>query len=304
MSNVKCPTFAKASVGKQNSKVIILIFLLICLFYFLFKSITSSVFLKGRDKVNVVFYGESTRFYSLDQKNVNYLLSFSNLVKVIVPGGYGKYKVGAIGKLASLEKKPDIVRKTFSAMTSTLIDLYFYQKKTTIYYDNSSLKQTPNFMEIFLTNSNSNLIDKLFLLYFFSTNNKENFQIIDLGPFESEGSNSIFDYNSFYKKFQGSFFQRTYRNYDINVQIVYTKSYKTAQLIGQMIEGEGIRVVDLSNQDKNIRGCLLIADKNTSTTKTYQRLADFFKCRLQIGETTVSDIILVLGDLEKEWAVN
>lgn len=292
----------KSQVSKKSN--VIIIFVIVCLLYYLFKSVTGSVFLKGRDKVNVVFYGESTRFYSLDQKSVNYLLSFSNLVKVIIPGGYDKYKVGAIGKLASLEKKPDIIKRTFSAMTSTLVDLYFYQKKTTIYYNNSSLKQTPSLTEIFLTNSNANLIDKLFLLYIFSTNNKENFQTIDLGPFESEGSNSIFDYNSFYKKFQGSFFQRTYRNYDINVQIVYTKNYKTAQLISQMIEGEGIRVVDLSNQDINSRGCLLITDKNTSTTKTYQRLADFFKCRTQIGETTVSDIILVLGDLENEWAIN
>ncbi|HEX7543166.1 MAG TPA: hypothetical protein VF385_03735 [Patescibacteria group bacterium] len=291
----------KSQVSKKSN--VIIVFVIVCLLYYLFKSVTGSVFLKGRDKVNVVFYGESTRFYSLDQKSVNYLLSFSNLVKVIIPGGYDKYKVGAIGKLASLEKKPDIIKRTFSAMTSTLVDLYFYQKKTTIYYNNSSLKQTPSLAEIFLTNSNANLIDKLFLLYIFSTNNKENFQTIDLGPFESEGSNSIFDYNSFYKKFQGSFFQRTYRNYDINVQIVYTKSYKTAQLISQMIEGEGIRVVDLSNQDINSRGCLLITDKNTSTTKTYQRLADFFKCRTQIGETTVSDIILVLGDLENEWAI-
>ncbi len=289
---------------EYHKKNLFLFFVIVGLAYYLFKSLTSSVFLKGRDKINVVFYGEKTRFYSLDRKNVNYVLSFSNLVKVVVPGGYGQYKVGAIGKLASLEKKPDIIRKTFSVATSTLVDLYFYQKKTTIYHDNSILKQTPTVMEILLTNSNANLIDKLFLFYIFSSNNKESFQIVDLSPFESGGNNNIFDYNSFYKKFQGSFFQRTYRNYDINVQIVYTKSYKSAQLIGQMIEGEGIRVVDLLNQEKIVTGCLLITDKKTSTTKTYQRLADFFKCKLKIGETTVSDIILELGDLEKDWAVN
>jgi hypothetical protein len=287
-----------------KKKNLFIFFILLGIVYYLYKSVASSVFLKGRDKINVVFYGEKTRFYSLDRKNVNYLLYFPNLVKVIVPGGFDKYKVGAIGKLVSLEKKPDIFKKTFSAMTSTFVDLYFYQKKTTIYYDDSNLKQTPTFIEILLTNSNSNLIDRLFLLYIFSTSNKENFQIIDLSPFKLEGNNNIFDYNSFYKKFQGSFFQRTYRNYDINVQIVYTKSYKTAQLIGQMIEGEGIRVVDLSNQNKIISGCLLTTDKNTNKTKTYERLADFFKCKLKVGETTVSDIILELGDLEKEWAVN
>jgi hypothetical protein len=288
----------------SKSSVIIVAFLLICLSYYLFKTITSSVFLKDRDKINVVFYGEGTRFYSLDRKNVNYLMSFSNSVKVVVPGGYGQYKVGAIGKLANLEKKPEIMGRTFSATTSTLVDLYFFQKKTLIYYDNLSLRWAPTFKEIFLTNSNANLIDRIFIYYIFSTNSRETFQMIDLSPFESGGDNSTFDYNSFYKKFQGSFFQRTYRDYDINVQVMYKKSYKTAQLIGQMIEGEGIRVVDLSNQGRTIKGCLLITDKNTAVTKAYMRLADFFRCKTQIGETTVSDIILELGDLEKDWNID
>ena len=288
----------------SKSSVIIIAFLLICLSYYLFKTITSSVFLKDRDKINVVFYGEGTRFYSLDRKNVNYLMSFSNSVKVVVPGGYGQYKVGAIGKLANLEKKPEIIGRTFSATTSTLVDLYFFQKKTLIYYDNLSLRWAPTFKEIFLTNSNANLIDRIFIYYIFSTNSRETFQIIDLNPFESGGDNSTFDNNSFYKKFQGSFFQRTYRDYDINVQVMYKKSYKTAQLIGQMIEGEGIRVVDLSNQGRTIKGCLLITDKNTAMTNAFLRLADFFKCKTRIGETTVSDIILELGDLEKDWNID
>ena len=287
-------------------KKFFIFFVIVCLFYYLFKSVTSSVFLKGRDKINVVFYGENIRFYSLDQKNINYLLFFSNSVKVIVPGGYGEYKVGAVGKLVSLEKNPEIIRKTFSAVTATLVDLYFYPKKTTIYHQDSqnNSSETPTINEIFLTNSNANLIDRLFIFYFFTTSQKKDYQTIDLQPFELGDKDAIFDYNGFYKKFQGSFFQKTYRNYDINVQIVYTKSYKTALLLSQMIEGEGIRVVDLSIQNKSIKGCLLITNKETSTTKTYQRLADFFKCSLRIGKTTVSDIILVLGDLEKEWTIN
>ena len=294
---------SKVKSSSKKSKVFILILLLIGL-YFTYKNVTSSVFLKERDKINVVFYGENTRFYSLDRKNINYLLSFPNSVKVIVPGGYGEYKVGAVGKLASLEKKPEIIGKTFSAATSTLVDLYFYPKKTTIYHQNSSNSNNlQTFKEIFLTNSNASLIDRLFLFYFFTTNNREDYQTIDLKPFELGDDNAIFDYNSFYKKFQGSFSQKTYRNYDINVQIIYTKSYKTALLLSQMIEGEGIRVVDLSIQDEFIPSCLLITSKKISTTKTYQRLADFFKCRLKIGETTVSDIILILGDLEKKWAI-
>ncbi len=284
---------------------IIFVFFLICLFYYLFKSVTGSVFLKGRDKINVVFYGKDTRFYSLDQKNISYLLFFPSSIKVVVPGGYGEYKVGAIDKLANLEKKPMIIGKTFSAATSTLVDLYFYPKKTSVYHqDNLNSNEAPTFKEIFLTNSNANLVDRFFLLYFFRTNDKKVYQIIDLKPFESEDNKALFDYNGFYKKFQGSFFQKTYRNNDINVQIIYTKNYKTALLLSQMIEGEGIRVVDLSVQEKFTSGCLLVTSKKISITKTYRRLADFFKCRLKIGETTVSDIILQLGNLEKEWAIN
>ena len=293
----------RKKISKRSS--VILIFLLICLFYYLFKSVTSSVFLKGRDKISVVFYGENTRFYSLDQKNIDYLLSFPNSIKISVPGGYGEYKVGAVGKLVSLEKKPEIIRKTFSAATATFVDLYFYPKKTVIYYqDSPGLQVIPSIKDIFLTNSNANLIDRLFLLYFFGTENKKNFQVIDLKPFQLGNGSVVFDHNGFYKKFQGSFFQKIYRNYNINVQIVYAKNYKTTLLLSQMIEGEGIRVVDLSTQDNLIKGCLLISNKKTSLTKTFKHLENFFNCRLKIGKTTVSDIILQLGDLEKEWAIN
>src|SRR3989338_10655011 len=147
---------SKVKSSSKNSKVFILIFLFIGL-YFIYKNVTSSVFLKGRDKINVVFYGENIRFYSLDRKNINYLLSFPNSVKVIVPGGYDEYKAGAVGKLVSLEKKPEIIRKTFSAVTATLVDLYFYPKKTIIYHQDilNNSNEIPTVREIFLTNSNA-----------------------------------------------------------------------------------------------------------------------------------------------------
>src|SRR3990167_5657241 len=112
--------------------------------------------MKYRKKFFIFFVIVCLFFYSLDQKNINYLLFFSNSVKVIVPGGYGEYKVGAVGKLVSLEKNPEIIRKTFSAVTATLVDLYFYPKKTTIYHqDNFNSNEIPTIKEIFLTNSNA-----------------------------------------------------------------------------------------------------------------------------------------------------
>ena len=51
-----------------HKKNLFIVFVILGITYYLFKLLTSSVFLKGRDKINVVFYGEKTRFYSLDQK--------------------------------------------------------------------------------------------------------------------------------------------------------------------------------------------------------------------------------------------
>ena len=90
---------------------------------------------------------------------------------------------------------------------------------------------------------------------------------------------------------RNSFFQKIYRNYNINVQIVYAKNYKTTLLLSQMIEGEGIRVVDLSTQDNLIKGCLLISNKKTSLTKTFKHLENFFNCRLNSSENTASYIL-------------
>jgi hypothetical protein len=296
----------KSKKRNKNIFEFFIIFFIIfsCLILFIFREITSSVFLKGRDKVNIIFYGEKTRFFSIDRKNINYELTFSNLIKVVVPGGYNIYKVGAIGKLVSLEKDPNLFKKTFSATTSSLVDLYFYQKKAAIYFEDINSEHNPNIKEIFFFTSNANIIDRFIIFSIFSSNDKDNFQIIDLEPFYLEKNGNIFDNNLFYKKYQGSFFQKIYRSENINIQIIYQKSYKTAQLISQMIEGEGIRVVDLSNQKYKSNKCMLISNKSIISSKTFKLLQDYFKCNVRVGETTVSDIIFQLGELEKEWAVN
>lgn len=299
-------TNQKSKIAKKNIfafyfVVLIIIFSALISIY---REISTSVFLRGRGKINVLVYNESTRFYSLDLKNVNYLLFFPNSMKVVVPGGYGRYKVGAVGKLASLEDKPTIIKDTFSAASSTLVDLYFYPK-TDIVYQQDSLndREIPSFKEIFFTNSNANFVDKITLYLIFATSGKEDYQKIDLQPYISNDQNNSFDYNGFYKQFQGSFFQKSYRDDDTNVQVLYSHSYSTALLFSQVIEGEGIRVVDLSSQDGDINGCLLTANKNTINGQIFRRLETYFKCHIKVGETTVSDIILEMGDLEKEWAV-
>ncbi len=279
---------------KKNFKPSIFpVILGIILIYFLIKNISGSVFLKNKDRINVVFYSQNTGFFSLSKHDVNYLINFPAAVEVLVPGGYGKYKVGAVGKLISLENKPDLFKKVFSGATSSFVDLYFHPGKTEIYYENFDRSGLPKIGEILLSKSNANLLDRLFLLSKLVDRNQSNYKIISLDK-------DLFDQDQFNKDFQGSFYKKSYRNIGSNVQIIYTKSYSTAYFLSQIINGEGVRVVDLSQAEENIRGCQIITKK---IDLVGQALSDFFGCQIKLEETTVSDIILKLGSLEKDWAV-
>ncbi len=271
----------------------IFLFLFLFLIYWLIKNLTTSVFLKNKERINVVFYSKNTTFFSLSQHDVNYLFSFPSSAEVLVPGGYGNYKVGALGKLVSLEDKPVLLKKVFSGATSSFIDLYFYPVKTEIYYDNFDSPNFPGFSEVFLSKSNANFIDRLFLLGKLFDRNQSNYKIISL-------TKALFDQSQFGRDFQGSFYKKSYRNIGTNVQIIYTKSYSTANFLSQIIDGEGIKVVDISQSDSDTANCRIIAKKIDVVGRA---LSDFFGCPVKTGETTISDIILEVGSLEKDWAV-
>lgn len=281
---------------KSKSKILNLSLLLIIglvLIYMIFKNITSSVFLKEKDRVNVVFYSQNSKFFSFSKKEVNYLVKFPAEIEILIPGGYGFYRSGALGKLAVLENKPELFKRAFSATTSTFVDLYFYPAKTEIYYDTSVNKSFPSVGEIFLNKSNANIIDKVILFSLFLKRNDSDYKIISLDSI-------LYDREQFKKDIQGSFYKKIYRAIGENVQIIYKKSYSTALSISSIIDGEGIRVVDLSQEKEDNKNCQVITKKPSLIS---QELSRYFDCQLKIGEITISDIILKLGSLEKDWAV-
>lgn len=281
----------------KRKKFTIYLVVLLFLFYFLiflYKNLSSSVFIKGKDRVNVVFYSKNTSFFSLSTKDVSYFIQFPPEIRVLVPGGYGNYKLGSLGKLVSLEKNPDLFRKTFSATTSTFVDLYFFPRKVEIYYQADERSYFPKISEILFLKSNSNLIDRLILISKLFNRNQSNYKIISI-------SSDFFNREEFIKDFQGSFYKRFYRDKKATVQILYKKSYLTALLLSQMIDGEGIRVVDLSVDEGSINGCQITTKQIDFISQT---LADFFHCQIKKGETVISDIIIKLGSLENEWIVH
>lgn len=279
---------------KKNRLYFIFLFFLFYFLVFFYKNISSSVFIKRKDRVNIVFYSNNTSFFSLSKKDLSYFIQFPPETRVLVPGGYGNYKLGSLGKLVSLEKNPDLFRKTFSAATSTFVDLYFFPRKVEIYYQADKRSYFPKISEILFSKSNSNLIDRLILISKLFDKNQSNYKIISIQP-------DFFNREDFVKDFQGSFYKKLYRDKQATVQILYEKSYSTALLLSQMIDGEGIRVVDLSIEEENPNKCLIITKKIDFIT---QGLSNFFDCQIKLGETVISDIIIKLGSLENQWAVH
>lgn len=281
---------------------------LFCLYlvYLLIKDFKNSLLFNHPDRVNIFFYGKDAKYYSIGlDDNVNYAINFPSDLQILVPGGYGKYRLGGLGKLVDLEKKPDIFRKTISLNTSSFAYYYFYPSKTEIYFDDR--KETEFILSrlfvFFLERSNANLFDRTYLYFLIAGKSKYSFkEIKDLTRYQSKDS-LLFSSFDFFKDFQGYFYHSSYRKENSTVQIKYTKSYKTAQFLSRILEGEGIVVVDIAQINTNNNKCHVISSNKIFSQTAYD-LSKFFGCALISGKTDFSDIILQLGDKEREWEID
>ena len=269
--------------------------LLFCfLVVFVIFSFSNSLFVKNKDRINIVVQTkERMTYYSISTKDdVNYLIYFNPDSKLIAPGGYQYYRFGALAKLAHLDKKPEVLKKAFSSATSSFIDYYFYPPDPPVLYGSSVSEQVhfPSFEELFWYSSNANVLDRLYLYFRFLSSAKPHFNVLP-------SPKLVEDYA---KSYQGFFYNRTYRKERKLVQIIYTKKYETADLISRILEGNGIQVVDVSYEKKSYNICLVV-ENSDRFSKTASDLADFFSCKLQKGKTGTFDILFMLGNREDDW---
>jgi len=276
----------------QKRFCVILIIFIICLF--LFKALTSSFFFKRKDRINLVIYGKYPVFYSLGLNDqVNYQMRFYPDFEIEIPGGLGNYRIGALGKFVALEKKPELFKKVFSQATYSYLDSYFYHKNEIFYGgdDPSAQIELLDYKTFLTYSSNINLIDRLFFITQFVGKKKQDF----INLFPKAG-------NEFIKSYGGYFYQKNFRTEKNNLQIIYKKSYKTAEMIGNIIEGNGIRIVDISQKDLSSGKCE-VWENSDKFSQTAVGVADFFQCSLKKKQAEISDIILILGSLEKTWEI-
>jgi len=261
------------------------------------KDLRKSIFLSNQNRINLVVFKKSPVFISCDLKNkTSYYFDLYPDIKIQVPGGYGEYRLGALLKLAELEKRPEIIQRTFSLLTNTFIDYYFYPNKTEIYFGKEEGKDTISsisLLDVLKSKSNANFFDRIFIYFTLLNQNKR--QKLNYQPLSF-----AFDY-------QGYFYKESLRAEKANLQILYTSSYKTALNLSKIFEGEGIRVADISetkkNTEDNSNRCLILQSKKTSFTASY--LARYFNCDVKYNEQTgVYDLVFYLNSLEKLWETN
>ena len=286
------------------------IFILFLALYILFsfsRSFSQSLFIKKPDRLNLIFYGEKSSFLSFGfSDDVNYLGFFDNNAQIYLPGGYGRYRIGAVGRFVDIEKKPIIYQKSFSSALSLYVNYYFFQKINKIYTKSDSedffIPKLSPIDIYYLTGrrGNAGFLDRLYLFFLLLDKKRQDFSLISMRPVDKKESDTIFLEDVFGKKYKGYFYQKSLREEGKTVQILY-KSYRSALIITRILEGEGISVVDLTRDDEGPDHCQVIENtKKPSQTAFFLR--QIFSCQSKVAKTTSSDIIIRIDDkLSELW---
>lgn len=274
------------------------------------RSLRQSIILDARDRINIIFYNSSPLFLSFGLTDeVNYIMSPRHDLIVQVPGGYGQYPAGAVGRLSDIEKKPELIQRAFSSSISGFTDYYVTPKTHQVYEDSKDMeteyKKWKLIQQLFSPHNNSNMtfFDKLFIAYSIAKNRQSDF--VELKPVEKPekgmDDSVAFYEKGFQKKYKGFFFHQSLREEALSVKILYY-SDSAAVTLSRIIEGEGIRVVDLSKLDEVGKERCVIQHNLNEKTKTVRFLSKQFQCRVEKDDVEGADIIMVAGEgLENDW---
>ena len=270
-------------------------------FIIIIRQLLTSAFFVKEDRINILFYSSEPIYYSLEKGGeVHYVTTFNADSRTEVPGGYGVYRMGALGKLIVLEKNPELLRRTFSRITGSMIDYYFYPRNGTIYYGSSENIKPTSFSEIFLNASNANFFDRLYIFFQFIGKHPSDFEGINIKKIKT-GDIILLSDTTFAKQYLGYFYHKSLRKENKTVQILYTDFYTAAINMSRIIDGEGIRVVDIDLGENQKQGCVVKENTQNGFSVTAEEIARFFNCVLIKGKGRVSDIVVEIGKAEKEW---
>lgn len=293
---------AEKEIKKSLKTTIILLIGAVTLIFGLTR-IYHSLLIQKPERVNIFVLDQNPILLSLSTiGEQNYFLNFYPDLKIYVPGGYGNYRVGALGKLSDLERDNGVLSRTISGATLTFMDFYFYPSKTQVFFGKNNQKQQfePKIKNIIFNKSNANFFDRIYLILKLVGSQKNNFAKLETFEKLNVSKDLIFDRERFAENYSGTFFQHTYRDERKSVQILYTNNYNSADTIARILESNGIRVVDISKSNMTNKNCL-VSEKAFKFSITAKNISKYLDCELQYGKTGIADVILNLGGIEKLW---
>lgn len=271
----------------------------------LVKWLSSSLFFTAPRRLQILVYGQDSRVYSIDTRgNNHYIIHFAPDERIGVPGGYGYYRVGALGKLVALQKDDQIMGKAFSVASSSFVTHYFYPPDGAIYNGQkvSGDIVMPTVAELFSYRSNANIFDRLYLSLHFGQVKKNDYLLLrSRGDSQDRKGMRVFVPENFSKETEGYIYNTTYRDERKTVQLIYTEDYNSARDIANILEGNGIRVVDIKKLDREHSKCTI---SDVSESDTSRAIGRFFGCSFKAGRSQVSDILFDMRGIEQMWQTN
>lgn len=294
----------KATVVHIKTLRLGMFLLLLVVFIILVRQLVTSAFFTAGDRIHILFYSSTPTYFSLEKEGgLHYVTSFGADSRTEIPGGYDIYRIGALQKLASIEHNPSLFKRVFSRVTGSMLDFYFYPGNDTVYYGTRQTVALPSFSQIFFQASNANFFDRLYIWLRFVGKNEHVFDEIAIHTIVDKNEILLSD-KAFGERYIGYFYYKSLRQENKTVQILYTRSYNAALNVSRIIDGTGIRVVDIDSVEippqKNT-GCKVTEDTAGSFSHSAQKIATFFSCELVRGKGKLSGIVLYLNAAEKEW---
>lgn len=261
-------------------------------------SYSQSLFVRHLDRVSIVFYGVKPVLYSFGlQDDTHYQISFAADWIAQVPGCYGDYRIGALAKLANYQKDPQLIKRVFSSIAYVPVEYYVSRGEQIYYGTNVASNNEFPIGDLFFSNSNIHFFDKLYIAGLFLTTPRYKFKTL---KYPITSTNNL-DISTFYDSTRGNFYEAALKKERNTVQILYHERYKTAVNLSHILEGAGLHVVDISQNNLFVDQCSIV--ESGEPTLTARRLSSILGCGIQKGKTDLYDTIVILGDKEREWNI-
>ncbi|MCR4329363.1 MAG: hypothetical protein NUV65_02340 [Candidatus Roizmanbacteria bacterium] len=259
------------------------------------QTVRQSLFFSSRNRISIAVLAPHAFVLSYDKKtSIANVIYFNTSAQVTVPGGYGWYSLNSVPLLEEIEHKGFVIaRHTFEELVGAPIDAVIMPTHSDIIDESSD-----PFIEWFLTKRRSflaplsrqykistrNLIDWYFFRSILATR-KDKLVFVDgsTGLVQTKKNGMRYSAEKLDLTVKG-FLYWTYPSSDGAVNVYTTQElYSAGTRIGRIIEGAGMKVLDVETVEHTPDTCILIGASQHKNT--FSSLARYFGCSIKLNES-------------------